>query len=78
MASDHDCSCGEPVPAAPDPYYTEAAKAYEALALIVRAYDRYRGRGVTPAPGEYQNLVEAIDAARSIMGPQFQWEEPQP
>jgi hypothetical protein len=53
-------------------YYTEAAKAYEALARIVRAYDRYRGRGVIPAPDEYQTMVQAINDARLIMGPQFQ------
>jgi hypothetical protein len=34
------------------------------LRRIIAAYDAYRGRGVAPAPGEYQGLVDAINAAR--------------
>jgi hypothetical protein len=49
-------------------YYSEAAKAYEALTGIVRAYDAYRA-----APGPlYLNLIEKINGSRSILGPQFQ------
>lgn len=53
-------------------YYDEAAKAYAALAKIIRAYDAYRARGVIPAPAQYQAVVDAIHEARKIMGPQFQ------
>jgi hypothetical protein len=38
-----------------------------ALKRIVDAYDVYRGRGVSPAPNEYQGLVDAINAARPAL-----------
>lgn len=37
------------------------------LRRIIAAYDAYRGRGVSPAPNEYQNLVAAIEAARGAV-----------
>ena len=39
----------------------------EALRRIIAAYDVYRGRGVSPAPNEYQSLVSAIEGARSAV-----------
>ena len=39
----------------------------EALSNIIAAYDAYRRRGVAPAPGEYAQLVEAIDKARAAI-----------
>lgn len=44
-----------------DGYYNEAAKAYNALANILRAQNS----------GSAWALVKAIDEAREIMGPQF-------
>jgi GNAT superfamily N-acetyltransferase len=43
-----------------------AAALAKELRTIVAAYDAYRGRGVAPAPNEYQTLVRAINAARAI------------
>jgi len=40
-------------------------KAKDALANIVAAYDAYRQRGVNPAPGQYANLVKAIEDSRA-------------
>jgi hypothetical protein len=38
-----------------------------ALVSIVDSYDRYRGRGGCPAPNEYQNMVDTINAARRAL-----------
>lgn len=46
---------------------TEAAKAYDKLAAIIRAYDAYRDRGVLPAPDHYRQMVAAIEGARTLM-----------
>ena len=54
-------------------YYDEAANAYAALAKIIRTYDAYRRRGVIPAPVEYEAVVAAINDARKIMAPQYQF-----
>jgi hypothetical protein len=53
-------------------YYSEAAKAYEALTEIVRAYDAFRTSGAAPAPELYANIIDKINSSRSILGPQFQ------
>lgn len=42
----------------------------EAVALlreVVRRYDDYRGKGVMPAPGEYQMVVGAIERIRAYL-----------
>lgn len=42
----------------------------EAVALLrelVRRYDDYRGKGVMPAPGEYQMVVGAIERIRAFL-----------
>jgi hypothetical protein len=39
----------------------------EALRLIVDRYDAYRRRGVSPAPTEYADVVEAIESARAAL-----------
>lgn len=51
-------------------YYHEAAKAYEKLAAIIRAYD-YMERNTVGGT----QLIMAINDARKIMGPQFQRNE---
>lgn len=45
-------------------------RADEAVALlrnVVRRYDDYRGKGVMPAPGEYQMVVGAIERIRAFL-----------
>lgn len=42
----------------------------EAVALlreVVRRYDDYRGKGMLPAPGEYQMVVGAIERIRAFL-----------
>lgn len=39
----------------------------EALLQIIGAYDAYRGRGVTAAPSEYAQVVEAINCSRAVV-----------
>lgn len=45
-------------------------RADEAVALlreVVRRYDDYRGKGVMPAPGEYQMVVGVIERIRAFL-----------
>ena len=41
-----------------------------ALINIVNTYDEYRGRGVSPAPVEYANVVESIEKSRLVIDDQ--------
>lgn len=43
-----------------------------ALAEVVSAYDRYRGRGVLPAPTEYREVVDAIERGRVALAAETQ------
>ena len=52
----------EPLFAAPPP-----DEARELLVEVVRRYDDYRGKGVMPAPGEYQMVVGAIERIRAFL-----------
>ena len=55
--------------ATPIPLYA-APQQDEAVALlreVVRRYDDYRGKGVMPAPGEYQMVVGAIERIRAFL-----------
>lgn len=45
-------------------------EAADLLERILNAYDTYRGKGGTPAPNEYQNVVNAINAIRRPAFPQ--------
>jgi len=70
-ALDPDHSLLEPNPIVGQPETLYAApppdEARELLVEVVRRYDDYRGKGVMPAPGEYQMVVGAIERIRAYL-----------
>lgn len=48
-----------------DAQAAENTRLRAALKRITETYDAYRRRGVNPAPAEYADLVDAIEAART-------------
>ena len=52
---------------------TALEAAESATARVVATYDAYRRRGVSPAPVEYSQVVEAIEDARDVLGPNVEF-----